>query len=56
MAPRILLGFSRLPPRTADNENAPSQPWTDELKTAVAVSAAVVLVATIALVMGLASP
>lgn len=56
MAPRILLGFSRLPPRGADNENARTQEWTEELKTAVAVSAAVVVVATIALVMGLASP
>jgi hypothetical protein len=56
MAPKILLGFSRLPPRTADNENTPVQTWSEGLTTAVAVSAAVVVVAMIALVMGMATP
>jgi hypothetical protein len=51
-----LFRFSRLPPAQADAENAHLDGIRGEqLVTAVAVSAAVLVVATIAIVMGMAS-
>jgi hypothetical protein len=52
-----LFRFSRLPAKPADNENVvPDADWTERAVTTVAVSAAVLVVALIAVVMGMASP
>lgn len=52
-----LFGLSRLPAKPADNENvARDANWTERLVTTAAVSAAVLVVALIAVVMGMASP
>jgi hypothetical protein len=52
-----LFGFSRVPPKPPDNENIQLHAnWAEGFLTAAAVSAAVVMVALIAVVMGMASP
>jgi hypothetical protein len=50
----MLVGFSRLPARPADNENAPHD-WSQQALTAAAVSAAVMMVTLIAVVIGMTS-
>jgi hypothetical protein len=55
MAPKVPFGLSPLPARAADNENTPEH-LNEGLITGVAISAAIVVVAMIAVVMGMASP
>ncbi len=56
MALEALFRFARLPSAPADNENAdPDGSPAEQFVTAVAVSAAVLVVAGIAVLMGMAS-
>ena len=57
MALEGLFRFARLPSAPTDNENAKiNGNRAEQLITAVAVSAAVLIVAAIAILMGMASP
>lgn len=53
---KALFGFARLPDRPADNENSPDHLWQEGLPIALAVSAAVMVLTSVAVIIGLASP